>query len=82
MSGNRRRNPCLQPPVEGNGPDRALDSSAARPLPARIDSRSPVEYLRREDKKARPRAFARRLLQRPPASLGEIAAARPEERAA
>ena len=66
---------CFRALVEGYGPDAGLDGRAARLLPglllARIDGKSPVEYLAREDEKARPRAFARRLLQRPPASLAE-----------
>ena len=70
---------CFRALVAGYGPDAALDGRAARLLPglllARLDGKSPVEYLTREDEKARPRAFARRLLRHPPASLGEIAAA-------
>lgn len=70
---------CFSALVEGYGPDPALDGRAARLLPglllARLDGKSPVEYLTRESEKARPRAFARRLLRHPPASLGEIAAA-------
>ncbi len=77
---------CFRALVAGYGPDAALEERTARLLPglllARIDGKSPVEYLTREDEKARPRAFARRLLQRPPASLGEIAAAWTEERPA
>lgn len=69
-------------PVECNGLDRALDGRAVRLLLARIDSKPTVEYLTCESTKARPRVFARRLLRCPPASLGEIAAAWPEERAA
>ena len=70
---------CFRALTDGYGPDPVLDRRAARLLPglllARLDGKSPVEYLTRESQKARPRAFARRLLQRPPASLGEIAAA-------
>ena len=70
---------CFTALVEGYGPEAALEARAARLLPglllARLDGKSPVEYLTREDEKARPRAFARRLLLHPPASLGEIAAA-------
>ena len=70
---------CFRALVDGYGPDTALDRRAARLLPglllARIDGKSPVEYLTRESQKTRPRAFARRLLQHPPAHLGEIAAA-------
>lgn len=69
---------CFRALVEGYGPEAALEARAARLLPglllARLDGKSPVEYLIREDEKARPRAFARRLLQRQPASLGVIAA--------
>ena len=69
---------CFRALVEGYGPEAALEARAARLLPglllARLDGKSPVEYLTRESEKARPRAFARRLLQCPPASLGEIAA--------
>ena len=70
---------CFRALVEGYGPETALEARAARLLPglllARLDGKSPVEYLTREDEKARPRAFARRLLLHPPASLGEVAAA-------
>ena len=70
---------CFRALVEGYGPEAALETRAARLLPglllARLDGKSPVEYLTREEEKTRPRAFARRLLQSPPASLGEIAAA-------
>ena len=76
---SRPASPASRALVEGYGPDPALDGRAARLLPglllARIDGKSPVEYLTRESEKARPRVFARRLLQHPPASLGEIAAA-------
>ena len=68
---------CFRALAAGYGPDPALEGRAARLLPglllARLDGKSPVEYLTRESEKARPRAFARRLLQHPPASLGEIA---------
>ena len=70
---------CFAALVEGYGPARALEERAARLLPglllARLDGKSPVEYLQRECEKARPRAFARRLLQQPPASLAGLAAA-------
>ena len=76
---------CFRALAEGYGPDPALEARAARLLPglllARLDGKSPVEYLTRESEKTRPRAFARRLLQQPPARLGEIAAAWPERTA-
>ena len=70
---------CFAALVEGYGPDAALDGRAARLLPglllARLDGKSPVEYLTRESEKAAPRAFARRLLRDPPARLEDVAAA-------
>ena len=67
---------CFRALAEGYGPDPALDGRAARLLPglllARLDGKSPVEYLTRESEKARPRAFARCLLEHPPASLAGI----------
>ena len=74
---------CFRALVEGYGPEAELHRRAARLLPglllARLDGKSPVEYLAHEEEKARPRAFARRLLRHPPASLGEIAAAWAED---
>jgi aminoglycoside phosphotransferase (APT) family kinase protein len=57
----------------------ALERRAAALLPglllARVDGKSPVEYLTGEGDKARVRAFARRFLQSPAATLQEIGAA-------
>ncbi len=56
-----------------------LEARAARLLPglflARVDGKSPVEYLRREADKERVRAVARALLAEPAARLGELRAA-------
>jgi len=53
-----------------------LERRAARLLPAlllaRIDGKSPVEYIVDEADKALPRRFGRRLVQSPPAALVEI----------
>ncbi len=70
---------CFRALAAGYDPAPALDARAARLLPglllARLDGKSPVEYLTRESEKAPPRAFARRFLQHPPAGLEDIAAA-------
>ena len=70
---------CFRALVAGYRPEAVLEARAARLLPglllARLDGKSPVEYLACESAKARPRAFARHLLQKPPESLGVIAAA-------
>ena len=54
----------------------ALDARTARLLPgltlARVDGKSPVEYLRREDERERVRAAARSLLARPAAGLAQL----------
>ena len=55
----------------------ALESRAADLLPglflARVDGKSPVEYLTAEADKVRVRRTARRLLLRPPATLADVA---------
>ena len=70
---------CFASLLEGYRPEAALDARAARLLPglllARLDGKSPVEYLTRESEKASPRAFARRLLLEPPSRLAEVAEA-------
>jgi aminoglycoside phosphotransferase (APT) family kinase protein len=57
----------------------ALEERAARLLPglllARVDGKSPVEYLTAEADRSRVREVARALLQRPALRLGEIGAA-------
>jgi Ser/Thr protein kinase RdoA (MazF antagonist) len=57
----------------------ALERRAAALLPglllARVDGKSPVEYLAAENDKTRVRAFARRFLQSPAAKLHEIGTA-------
>ncbi len=57
----------------------ALERRAAALLPglllARVDGKSPVEYVTEAAQKARIRAFAARLLQAPPATLAEIGGA-------
>ncbi len=70
---------CFESLLEGYRPEAELDARAARLLPglllARLDGKSPVEYLTRESEKAPPRRFARRLLLDPPSRLAEIARA-------
>jgi len=60
-------------------PRGAAEARAARLLPglflARVDGKSPVEYLTREADKDRVRRVARRLLARPAATLGAVRAA-------
>lgn len=55
----------------------ALDARTARLLPgltlARVDGKSPVEYLQREGERERVRAAARSLLARPAVSLAQVA---------
>ena len=55
----------------------AIDRRTARLLPmlflARVDGKSPVEYLVEEDDKAFVRLRARALIEQPPASLGDLA---------
>ncbi len=57
----------------------ALEARAARLLPglllARIDGKSPVEYITAEAEKERIRRLARFLIQSPPSRLGDIRAA-------
>jgi hypothetical protein len=54
----------------------ALEARAASLLPglllARVDGKSPVEYLQSEAQKARVRQVARALLQSPPQRLSEV----------
>jgi len=56
-----------------------LEARAASLLPglllARVDGKSPVEYLTEEAQKKRVRRVARALLERPPSSLGAVRAA-------
>ena len=70
---------CFEALLEGYEPEATLNRRAARLLPglllARLDGKSPVEYLTRESEKALPRAFARRLLLDPPSRLAEVAEA-------
>ncbi len=55
----------------------ALEARSARLLPglalARVDGKSPVEYLQREGERERVRAAARSLLARPAVSLAQVA---------
>ncbi len=55
----------------------ALEARTARLLPgltlARVDGKSPVEYLQREEERERVRAAARSLLARPAVSLSQLA---------
>ena len=57
-------------------PPEELEARAARLLPAlflaRVDGKSPVEYLTDEADKARVRATARPLVRHPPATLGAV----------
>jgi aminoglycoside phosphotransferase (APT) family kinase protein len=57
----------------------ALDARTAALLPglllARVDGKSPVEYLTRDDEREQVRRFARTHLARPPASLAALAGA-------
>lgn len=59
-------------------PAAALETRAAALLPglllARVDGKSPVEYITTDRDRAPVRAVGRRLLLRPPARLGDIAA--------
>jgi aminoglycoside phosphotransferase (APT) family kinase protein len=68
--------------VDWESPDR-LEARAASLLPglflARVDGKSPVEYITAETDKERVRHCARRLLFNPPGRLREIAAAWREE---
>ena len=70
---------CFAALVDGYAPDPDLETRAARLLPglllARLDGKSPVEYLTLENERTVPRAFARRLLIDPLQRLGEIIAA-------
>jgi 5-methylthioribose kinase len=54
----------------------SLEARAASLLPglllARVDGKSPVEYLTREDDKARVRRVARALVEAPPSNLAEV----------
>ena len=67
-------------------PASALEARAARLLPglllARVDGKSPVEYLTAEDDKARVRRVARALLAAPVARLADVATAWRKELAA
>ena len=62
--------------IAGYGPDRELDARTARLLPglllARLDGKSPVEYLDDERARAGPRRFARRWLASAPAGLRDL----------
>ena len=64
-------------------PRAGLERRAAALLPglmlARVDGKSPVEYLASEDQRDRVRRVARSLLERPPAHLQAVAAAWHEE---
>lgn len=64
-------------------PPAVLESRAARLLPglflARVDGKSPVEYLTDESERERVRRVARRLLMKPVASLAEVRAAWADE---
>ena len=68
--------------VDWEAPDE-LERRAARLLPglflARVDGKSPVEYLTEERAKTRVRRVARALLARPVARLGAVRAAWAEE---
>ncbi len=70
---------CFAALAAGYAPEPALERRTARLLPglllARLDGKSPVEYLTRESEKAGPRAFARAMLREPPAGLAGLAAA-------
>ena len=60
-------------------PREATEQRAASLLPglflARVDGKSPVEYIRRDTERARVRRCARSLLASPPARLGQVLAA-------
>jgi aminoglycoside phosphotransferase (APT) family kinase protein len=60
-------------------PATALESRAAHLLPAvflaRVDGKSPVEYITRDEQRDKVRAVARRLVVDPPARLSDVASA-------
>jgi hypothetical protein len=70
-------------PFVGWEPASALESRAAHLLPAlflaRVDGKSPVEYITRDVERDRVRKVARRLLTDPPDRLADVALAWKEE---
>jgi aminoglycoside phosphotransferase (APT) family kinase protein len=73
-------------PLVGWEPAGMLEARAAHLLPAlflaRVDGKSPVEYITREEQRDQVRTVARRLLAEPPDRLADVALAWKEELAA
>jgi len=70
---------CFDALVAGYAPDEAVEARAAALLPAlflaRVDGKSPVEYITEDRDRDRVRRVARPLIETPPASLAGVRAA-------